>query len=215
MFVFSNLAISLDGKIVDLNKESIALGTAKDRMQMQVLRKKADAILIGAKTLRVNPDPMWVVGAKKQPINIVMSASGKLPTSAKFWKRKNVVRLIFTTQNGLANALKGSKDRALVYACGKDNVNFTKMLKHLKSCGINKLLVEGGGEIMHSFLANKSLHELNVTLTPWCLGGRANPTLVGGDKALRPWSSLKLLASKRVGQELYLRYKVIGAKQIK
>ena len=51
MFVRSNLAISLDGKIATASREMISLGTPYDRRLMQVFRKKSDVVLMGASTL--------------------------------------------------------------------------------------------------------------------------------------------------------------------
>jgi riboflavin biosynthesis pyrimidine reductase len=52
MFVFSNLATSLDGKIATVSRVHFPLGSPADRRQMLVLRKRADAVIVGASTLR-------------------------------------------------------------------------------------------------------------------------------------------------------------------
>jgi riboflavin biosynthesis pyrimidine reductase len=44
IFVFSNLATSVDGKIATQSREFFPLGTPADWKQMQVLRREADAI---------------------------------------------------------------------------------------------------------------------------------------------------------------------------
>ena len=74
MFIFSNLATSLDGKIATSNRGHFPLGTPADRKQMQVLRKKADAIIQGAGTLRAYRLPLLVSDSKRQPLNIVLSS---------------------------------------------------------------------------------------------------------------------------------------------
>src|SRR6478672_6851800 len=52
MFIFSNLAISLDGKIGTRKRNLFPLGTAEDRREMNILRLQCDALLMGASTLR-------------------------------------------------------------------------------------------------------------------------------------------------------------------
>jgi riboflavin biosynthesis pyrimidine reductase len=79
---------------------------------------------------------------------------------------------------------------------------------------MKNVLVEGGGELMAAFLEAKLLNEIYVTLTPWVLGGKNNPTLVGGP-GLSEWSALKLLKQKKLKDEIYLHYKVLGAKILK
>jgi len=56
------------------------------------------------------------------------------------------------------------------------------------------------------------LKELYVTMTPRILGGRRNPSLVGGEDTL--WKNLELLKQRRVKNEIYLHYKVKGAKGV-
>src|SRR5436190_2244479 len=75
MFIFSNLATSLDGKIATADRSHFYLGTPADRLQMQVLRKKADAIVMGASTLRSFKGPLLIRGAKSHPLNVVVSST--------------------------------------------------------------------------------------------------------------------------------------------
>jgi len=206
--VFTNLAISLDGKIADLKFPGKPLGTTHDRKTMQHLRAKCDAIVLGAKTLRAEPDPMRFKGKKKQPVNVIVSGSGNLPARCKFWNHEDAVRLVFTTKAGYKKAFQAAKDRALIYVVGAKTVSMKKVFQQLKKCGLKNILVEGGGELMASCLKENLIHELNITLCPWIIGGRGNPTLVGGDRALIPWKSLKLDRVRKVKNELYLKYKV-------
>jgi riboflavin biosynthesis pyrimidine reductase len=70
MFVFSNLAISLDGKIGTADRSITHLGSPADLKEMLALRKRADAILFGASTLRAYEKPCRAPGRRKQPINV-------------------------------------------------------------------------------------------------------------------------------------------------
>ncbi len=218
MRTFSNLAISLDGKIADLKSPTKRLGAKFDRNMMDVIRRQADAVLIGANTLRVHPLPMNVPQKKgskrtKQPANVIISKSGDLPRSGSFWESPENIRFIFTTQENLEKASKIAQDRAFVIAAGKGEVDLRQVLKRLAESGLKNILVEGGGEIMAAFLKANLLQELYVTLTPWIVGGRSNPALVGGD-GLPKWAKLKLKSLKRVGEELYLHYRVQGASKL-
>jgi riboflavin biosynthesis pyrimidine reductase len=106
-----------------------------------------------------------------------------------------------------------SADRALVFAAGQgDKVEMKLVFEKLKALAFKNVLVEGGGEIMAEVLAAGFLQELYVTLTPWILGGRGNPSLVMGDSAL--WSRLELKKQRKIGQEIYLHYRVKGARRV-
>ncbi len=216
MNVFSNLAISLDGKIADQSQPSKPLGTIYDRQQMQVIRKKADVILVGAGTLRAHPMTMKLkqklTKFQSQPANAVITASGKLDPKWSFWADPSVVRLIFTTRQGLPLALEACQDRALVFDVGEERVDMSKVFAKLKELNFKNVLVEGGGETMAEVLKANLLKELYVTMTPRILGGRRNPSLVGGEDTL--WKNLELLKQRRVKNEIYLHYKVKGAKGV-
>lgn len=215
MNTFSNLAISLDGRIADADVPDKALGTPLDRRTMQVIRRKADVILFGAGTLRAHPQCARVKGvgkSYKQPVNAVVTASGKLDPAWPFWKDDSVIRIVFTTEKGLSSALKSCRDRALVVECGKTEVDVNIIFKKLDEMNFKNVLVEGGGVLMASVLEAKLLQSMYVTLTPWILGGAENPSLVAGDKAL--WSKLELIKQKRVKNEVYLQYRVKGARRV-
>ncbi len=216
MRVFSNLAISLDGKIADANLPSKALGTPFDRQMMQKIRQDADLILVGAGTLRAHPRAMKIkkkLSSKKaQPTNAVVTASGILDSRWPFWSDDSVIRIIFTTSEGMSRALESCQDRALVFDVGEEKINFKKVFQKLKELNYKSVLVEGGGELMAGIIAEDLLHELYVTLTPRIVGGRSNPSLVGGAAAL--WKNLELLKLKRVKDEMYFHYKMKGSKRV-
>ncbi|MFH1463794.1 MAG: dihydrofolate reductase family protein [Pseudomonadota bacterium] len=75
--------------------------------------------------------------------------------------------------------------------------------------GVRRLLVEGGGDLIAQLLAAGLLDELHVTLCPLLLGGRGAPSLVDGPGlALAALPRLRLVSEERVGDELFLRYRV-------
>ncbi|MBP7843999.1 MAG: RibD family protein [Proteobacteria bacterium] len=212
MIVFSNLAISLDGKIADRSFPSRSLGTPYDRRMMQKIRNRADVVIIGSKTLETMKKPAKKTKDKasfSELVNAVVTSSGKLPKNIPFWNDNTVIRYVFTTQKGYRNALDSCKDRAFVVIAGESKVEIPKLLKVLAQCNLNKVLVEGGGDLMASFAEANSLNELYVTLTPWLIGGAANPTLIDG-VGLKKWLPLRLKSLKRVGNELYFHYHVSG-----
>lgn len=211
--ISSNLAISLDGKIADLSCPSQSLGTPLDRKTMDKIRRDHQVILLGANTLRVFSNPMCIKGLKKNhPANAIVTRTGDLPKDSEFWKQDHILRFVFTTKDGQKKALQAAQDRAFVVVCGENEVSPSEVVRHLARLGYQKILVEGGGELMASFLKAQWVQTLHVTLTPKILGGKSNPTLVGGLHSLTPWAKLKLLQNKKVKDEIYLKYKVLGAK---
>jgi riboflavin-specific deaminase-like protein len=214
MIVFSNLAISVDGKIADKRDPRKPLGTVLDRKTMDVLRARCDAIVIGANTLRVHPDPLKNrAKLKRPPANVIISGSGDLDPGLPFWNHKDTIRFVFTSKRGFEKALYAARDRAFVIEAGEEKVDLRRVLERLKESGMKRVLVEGGGGLMAEFLEARLLHEMFVTVTPWALGGTENPTLVQGP-GLTKWAPLKLLKCRKVKDELYLQYRVKGARRV-
>jgi riboflavin-specific deaminase-like protein len=209
MFVFSNLATSLDGKIASADRGLFPLGTPADRRQMQVLRKRADAVLMGASTLRAYKGPLKIRGEKAAPLNVIVSStlSGISP-SWSFFKEPKIGRLLFVSKKIDATRRRKFGKVAELFLLDPRKATAPQIVDELSRRGIKKLLVEGGGSVMWDFASADLLDELHVTLTPWVVGGADAPTLVDG----RGFSSgrglkLKLASVRRLRDELYLVYR--------
>jgi 5-amino-6-(5-phosphoribosylamino)uracil reductase len=212
MFVFSNLAISVDGKIATAGREHFPLGTPADRRQMQVLRKRADAILMGASTLRAWKGPLTVRGARVQPLNVVVShALEGVSPAWKFFRETSTRRLIFVSSSAKASRLKRFERSSELVALPARGPSAPFILRELERRGITRLLVEGGGGVMWDFVERDLLDEVHVTVTPRLLGGTAAPTLVdGAGFSPRDVVNLRLKRVRRLGDELYLVYSRTG-----
>lgn len=137
------------------------LGTAADRELMMVLRRQCDVVLVGANTLRASPRPIFAKAGRGRkayrPVNAVVSASGVLDPDMEFWNAPDTIRFVFTTKRGFAAALASARDRAFVVEAGEDIVEPRKILARFKASGLDRVLVEGGGELVATFMAEKLL----------------------------------------------------------
>jgi 2,5-diamino-6-(ribosylamino)-4(3H)-pyrimidinone 5'-phosphate reductase len=83
------------------------------------------------------------------------------------------------------------------------------LLERLKKQGVDRLLVEGGGELNWLLLREDLIDELFFTLAPSLLGGRDAPTPIEGEGlSMAQQHRLKLLEVERVGDELFTRWAV-------
>lgn len=212
MFIFSNLAMSLDGKIATQGRESFVLGSEEDRVQMDRLRLEADAILMGAGTLRTFQKPFLLRLPGRQPLNVIVSSrlEGISPTWP-FFKSDAIERLLLVSAPVSATKLKPFEKTSEIVMLKKEtarNPLARQIIAELSRRGIERLLIEGGGELMWSFASRNLIDEYHVTLTPRILGGRKSPTLVDGP-GFTPSQSLclKLMQCRPVGDELYLTYR--------
>jgi|GEM_PF-580505 len=215
MLVFSNLATSLDGKIAAKGREQFHLGTRADRKQMQVLRKKADVIVMGASTLRTYKAFCPVLGTKKQPANAIISSSLEgISPEWPFFKNPSHRRILFITQPlSLARRKAFEKTSEIIELRAPQKSNQAhaiaeQVLAALDDRGMTQVLVEGGGGVMWDFAKHNLIDEYHVTLTPRIIGGTEAPTLVDGPGFLpKEVLNLKLTHCRRLGDELYLTYR--------
>ncbi len=211
MFIFSNLAISLDGKIATANRIHFPLGTDYDRKQMQVLRRKCDAVLMGASTLRAFKRPCLVKNTKKQPVNVILSSKLKgISPDWPFFKDTHLKRILFVDSRISSKKLRDFKENSKIIRLKPEtpkNTTARQIIRVLEQFKIRCLLIEGGGGVMWDFVSQNLIDEYHVTLTPWLIGGGKSPTLVDGlgffpDEVI----GLKLKKCRRIGDELYLTY---------
>jgi len=215
MFVFSNLAMSIDGKIATATREHFPLGTVEDRKMMHVLRRKAEVVIMGASTIRAFRRPCIVQpipgqpAVRRQPLNaIVSSALEGLDPTWPFFTANAKRPILFVGKETSAKRVDLFKQVADVVRLGRRDQLARDIVRALAKRGVRNLLVEGGGGLMWDFVAHNLIDEFYITLTPKVLGGAAAPTLIDGagftkEKVL----SLKLKGVKRVKDELFLVYK--------
>ena len=214
MYIFSNLATSLDGKIAPTGGEFFPLGTPADLKQMQVLRRKADAVITGASTLRAYRKPYFSKRPGLAPIfNVIVSTQlERLSTEWAFFKSPLIRRVLFCWDTTPAARVKKFSRVATVIGLPKPSKKSSAsaakaIVRALSKLGIENLLIEGGGSLMWDFAAANLIDEYNVTLTPRILGGRESPTLVDGlGFSGKESLSLKLSQAEIIGDEIYLTY---------
>ncbi len=211
MKVVTNTAISLDGRINTREGRFALLGSARDHARMSRLRAEADAVLVGGATFRNWPHPALPdaperagLGARR-PWTVVVSRTMNIPVTPAFLAEPGF-RPLFLTR--AASVPRGFEAEIEGYAGPGDDLPVAWMLDALKRRGVERLLIEAGGDLLFQFLAADAVDELHVTLCPLVIGGPA-PTLAGGPGFdLATMRRLKLLAHEVEGDEVFLHYAV-------
>ena len=221
-FVYFNMAATADGKITSATREYPRFTSRVDRKNMDLLRARADAILIGAGTMRADNPPLNVrddemkalrheLGKPPGLIRVLVSASLDLPEPSRFFDEEDGgTRIIATVESAPEDRVKRMAARAELWRTGTDEVDLPAVLRRLKEeRGVERLLVEGGGELNWRLVRDDLVDELHVTVAPALLGGRDAPTLLEGDGLrMKDRRRLKLLDVRREGDELYCRWAV-------
>jgi 2,5-diamino-6-(ribosylamino)-4(3H)-pyrimidinone 5'-phosphate reductase len=216
------MAMTADGKITSAAREYPRFTSDVDRKHMDRLRARADAVLVGAGTLRADDPRLDVrdpemrelrrsLGKEGGPVQVVVSASARLPEDCRFLREDaRAARIVVTTDSAPTDRVSALERRVEVWRLGRDEVDLPRTLGRLASRGVRELLVEGGGELNWAFVRDDLLDELHVTIAPSLLGGRDAPTLLEGEGlAMVDQRRLRLADVRREGDELFCRYEVV------
>jgi 5-amino-6-(5-phosphoribosylamino)uracil reductase len=207
MKIFSNTAISLDGRIGMKDFSKAHLGSQKDKNEMSRIRNLADAVVVGGNTFRNGPVPIFgQKHTKEKPMwNVIFTRTGDLPISEKLLNEQRVKILVFSWNK---QPHLSSKNIEVIVI--NENSFCQAVVDYLSQRGIKNLLLESGGEVLFQFLAADLLDEMFVTVCPRIIGGKGAPSLVDGEGfSYEKTRNLRLLYSKQEESELFLHYEVL------
>ncbi|MEA5570707.1 RibD family protein [Calothrix sp. UHCC 0171] len=226
------LAMSADGKIADFKSSAARFGSKFDKAHLEKQIAVADAVLLGAGTLRAYGTTLTVSNPNLlqhrektdkplQPLHIVITESANLNPEIRFFQQP-VRRWLLTTQEG-ANfwRKRWEFERIFTFAANLGNeqlnqkINITAALAQFKLEGIDNLAVLGGGKLVAAMFELDLVDELWLTVCPLVLGGEIAPTPVAGNGFLENFAPrLELLEVKTVENEVFLHYRVVGRKEV-
>jgi len=226
-FTYGNLAISLDGRISTADRALHGFGGREDRNLMEELRSQADAVMIGAATVRdENPRlrvscQEWIearrlAGRSSQPRAIVVSRSLDFPWHQRDLFRESESRPLVITHSDhptpILDDLRTVADLLLVRST-EDGVDLSLAMERLTALGIDQLLLEGGGELNFAMLSAGLVDEFHLTLCPLVFGGRSAPGAFSGPGFAAGSQAPLALVSLRQGADdrLFLRYRCLNA----
>jgi 5-amino-6-(5-phosphoribosylamino)uracil reductase len=208
------LATSVDGKIANAQRDPDKFASRRDFWRLEKLVALADAVLIGAGTLRAHGTTMRVMaeesiadrrsrGLSDQPLQIVCSGSGAISQDLKFFQQP-VPRWLLTNQAGAESWRQGDEFQRILVSPGM-GIDWQWTWQQLQAEGIERLCVLGGAEIATALWQLDLIDELYLTICPVLIGGQAAPTLCDG-LGLDSLRWLKLVACDTIDGEVFLHY---------
>ncbi|MEM6255591.1 MAG: RibD family protein [Cyanobacteria bacterium P01_D01_bin.156] len=221
-YVTTVLAMSADGKLSDSYRTAARFPSMADKQHLEQCLATADATLFGAATLRAYGTTALIKDAallekrgqqSLQPIHIVCSLSGQLDSAMPFFYQP-VARWLLTTSTGaMPWQEKQPFERVWIAPTqstfGKTDVRFDwpAIFTELKTLGIHRLLVMGGGQLVAALMAHDLIDELWLTICPLVIGGSQAPTPCDGlGFSLKDAPRFSLMAHHSIGDEVFLNY---------
>ena len=230
--LYANFVASLDGVValpgeIQSNR-MISANSHSDRFVMGLLRASADAVLVGAGTMRGSPRTRWTAehayppaaplfgelrrsrGRSPRPTLVVLSGSGSVDPRHPALEEG---ALVLTSERG-ATRLRGRlPSAATVLAVGAETpVDPAAAVEALRRRGHELILSEGGPIAFGALVAAGLVDELFLTSSALLAGrspGSPRPALVENAELL-PDTTVEgtLLTLRRAGSQLFLRYRL-------
>jgi riboflavin biosynthesis pyrimidine reductase len=209
-YVYSNFVLSRDGRVSfnepgHLSGVDVSGFSVHDRWLMGLLRARADAILMGDNTLRIEPEHIWTAeyifpddadafaslrraeGRAPMPLQVFLSLEGDIDVdAAAIFSHSDAHVVLATTTRGAARArtFPATEARVDVLDLGSAVVDVRALLEMLRDTyGVATVLCEGGPRAYGSLLASGCLDDEFLTLSPVVVGSAPNaprPGLVEG-----------------------------------
>jgi riboflavin-specific deaminase-like protein len=208
-YVIINMVSSVDGKTA-IGGKAARIGSQIDRQTMRNLRSHADAVMIGANTLRAEKLSLGIdePSDKPQPLAIIATRTGDVPVESNLLLGEGQEVLLLSPRE-LPGYPGGRTRRLRASEAPSDEVDLGEALRMLNSeHGVDVLLVEGGPTLNHALISGGLADELFLTLAPKLLGSGISEsrTILDGGPLPPETPTPDLLSVYLAGEELLLRY---------
>lgn len=165
-----HIAQSLDGKIATITGNSKWIGNKENLIHAHRVRALVDGVMIGGNTLR-----------KDKPKLNVRHVSGSDPIKIIITNKQNDYSSLLTKTDSkiivcTSIVQKTNENIKCIYFDHDDDfiINPVKVLKNLKSQGINSILLEGGNKTIKEFMQLKLVNYIEFHIAPIILGSGIN-----------------------------------------
>jgi diaminohydroxyphosphoribosylaminopyrimidine deaminase/5-amino-6-(5-phosphoribosylamino)uracil reductase len=188
-FVTLKVGATLDGRIATAAGESKWITSKKQRTVARSLRRLFDGVLVGVQTA-IDDDPMLlpVPRPRRPSARIILDSTLRLPLDSRLVQTARRDPLIVICVRAPEDQRRALEDRGAIVLSvpGRSGrVSLPSALRALFRRGLTSVLVEGGSEVMGSFVRAGLFDEFVLFRAPLLLGGRGSRSVVGGDNPVR------------------------------
>ncbi|MFB6096064.1 MAG: 2,5-diamino-6-(ribosylamino)-4(3H)-pyrimidinone 5'-phosphate reductase [Haloferacaceae archaeon] len=219
MEVFVNAATSADGKLSTRRREQVRISGPDDFDRVDRLRASADGVMVGVGTVLAD-DPSLTIkeedrrvqrlrnGRPGNPARVVADSRARTPLDAAVLDDAAETYVLVSEAADADDVAALREAGATVVTAGSGRVDLGAAFEDLESAGLDRLMVEGGGELIFSLFAADLVDELTLYVGSLILGGTDAPTLADGEGFVDDFPRLDLRSVERVDDGVVLSYDV-------
>ncbi|WP_436346915.1 2,5-diamino-6-(ribosylamino)-4(3H)-pyrimidinone 5'-phosphate reductase [Natronorubrum sp. FCH18a] len=223
MHVVVNAAMSADGKLSSRRREQLAISGEEDFARVDRLRADSDAVVVGVGTVLAD-DPSLTVkdeslcerrlerGASAQPARVVVDSKARTPTDAAVLDDAAPTYVCLSEAAPIDQRMDLA-DHAELVTAGDNRVDLLRAFATLQEQGLERIMVEGGGELIFSLFEVGLVDELQVFVAPKVIGGRDAPTLADGEGFVEEFPLLSLESVERLDDGALLTWDLDGREE--
>ncbi|MFI3285170.1 MAG: dihydrofolate reductase family protein [Rikenellaceae bacterium] len=173
-----SVATSRDGYIDDNNENRLVLSSPEDWAEVYALRAAADAVVIGAETLRRDNPRLGLKsdslreyrlkeGRTPEPHKVIISRRGFIDPSLRLFSSQFKNIIIFSE-------VERPELEPFAEVITAEHITAAFVVTELESRGLHSIMVEGGAQILSLFLSEGCVDLLRIAV---------NPTIEVGDSS--------------------------------
>jgi diaminohydroxyphosphoribosylaminopyrimidine deaminase/5-amino-6-(5-phosphoribosylamino)uracil reductase len=193
-YIHAKWAMTLDGKICTRTGDSKWIGNEAARRRVHELRGRMDAVIVGIGTALVD-NPLLTVRPPgcRVPTRIVLDSQGRLPPDSQLVRTAQEWPMLLVTAVEIppSDALRAAGCEVLTLEGERGRPSLSQLLENLGKRRMTNVLVEGGAEVLGSFMDAGVVDEVWAFVAPLIVGGLGK-TPVGGVGVAKMAESLSL-----------------------
>ena len=216
-YILLSCGVSIDGYLNGVTDQRLLLSNDADFDRVDGVRAECDAILVGATTVRRdNPRLLVRSEARRQervdrglgpsPVKVTVTGHGQLDPCAQFFTAGATEKIVYCA-SGAVDETGRRLGRVATVVDGGQPVDFRRLAEDLHARGVNRLMVEGGGQTHTQFLTAGLADELHLVVAPFFVGdSRARRFVSDGRFPWHPERRATLAEVRQIGDVVLLRY---------